>query len=165
MREEVLEVLYAAISTVGRAEVGDLPVGEILGEFCFFPDLEAITNSNDKILEYIVSTFGSDHYVCANGVADTVSRLSSQIPASNIHLNTTISHLSQIPSNGSSRTRIHFEDPSSPTLDFDYVIFATQANQASRILKASQDPKAISLENQLQAQRIEALDKFEYGEF
>ena len=31
MREEVLEPLYAAISTVGREEVGQLPVGEILG--------------------------------------------------------------------------------------------------------------------------------------
>lgn len=39
MREEVLEPLYAAVSTVGRAEVGALPIGEIL--------------------DYIVDTFGS----------------------------------------------------------------------------------------------------------
>ena len=32
MRKEVLEPLYAAISTVGREEVGSLPVGEILGQ-------------------------------------------------------------------------------------------------------------------------------------
>lgn len=48
MRQEVLEPLYAAVSTVGRAEVGALPIGEIL--------------------DYIVATFGSSRKLFAANI-------------------------------------------------------------------------------------------------
>lgn len=150
MRKEVLEPLYAAVSTVGREEVGALPVGEIL--------------------EYIVSTFGSAHYVASEGVQQLVGFLSAPLPPSNIHLDMTMTSMFPSPSSPS-QTRLVFESSTTPVpaldaspvppIDFDYVVLATQANQARQIL----DMYRSSLPEERRASvndRIAALSTFDY---
>ncbi|KAM0750455.1 hypothetical protein T439DRAFT_326421 [Meredithblackwellia eburnea MCA 4105] len=147
MRIEVLEPLIAAVATVGREEVGLLPVGEVLG--------------------YIVSTFGSSHYVAATGVREVVERLTSCLPPPNVHLSSTIS----LHAANSRRTTVCFTtlssdpdfDSTNRSIEFEHVILATQANQAAVILRSFRDSLWDRTSDQKAEQaRIDALSAFEY---
>ncbi|KAL8280638.1 hypothetical protein RQP46_006961 [Phenoliferia psychrophenolica] len=142
MREEVLEPLIAAVTTVGRDEVAVSPVGEAL--------------------EYIVETFGSSHYVVATGVQHVVALLSAPLPPSHIHLSSTITSMSPSPLSPSS-TRLSFSSSSSPPLDFDHVVLATQANQAAVLLRLLRDTQPSASLQKAEQGRIDALGAFEYA--
>ncbi|GAA6025064.1 hypothetical protein JCM11491_006058 [Sporobolomyces phaffii] len=137
MREEVLVPLMAAVCTVGVDEARGMPVGEAL--------------------EYITSTFISAHYTTAPsfGVRGIVRRLIAPVQVSNIYLS---SHIHEIVYNPSLDQRAYTlryrlgsdaaeggRDSPGEELEVDYIIFATQANQAAALLEtlsASDPPHA-----------------------
>lgn len=148
MRREILEPLYGAVSTVGRDQVGTLPVGEILG--------------------YIVSTWGTSHYVTEHGVQQVVKRLAAPFDVTKVHLSTTITSMAPSPDSNSTRVEYTTTGEEPAHLDFDYIILATQANQAHRILAkykdaiTSQDEQVKSTEEKKLDEIMTALGEFSY---
>lgn len=160
MREAVLEPLVAAVTTVERDAVVNLPVGDVLGEFLWY------LNREDKALiswtsEYITSTFGSPHFVAALGVKEVVSKLSAPLSPSQIHLSTTISSIALSSTPGS---RIEIQSSSTPStspLLFSDVILAVQANQACALLQLFAT-RLSAREQKREMRRIDALAEFGY---
>ncbi|KAG9128229.1 hypothetical protein FRC07_002518 [Ceratobasidium sp. 392] len=70
---DVIVPLFSAVCTTSIDDVWEHPAGEIL--------------------DYIWLTFGTHHYVAAHGVRDIVSRLTSSIPAKNVHLDAEVRSL------------------------------------------------------------------------
>lgn len=141
MREAVLEPLVAAVTTVERDAVVNLPVGDVL--------------------EYITSTFGSPHFVAALGVKEVVSKLSAPLSPSQIHLSTTISSIALSSTPGS---RIEIQSSSTPStspLLFSDVILAVQANQACALLQLFAT-RLSAREQKREMRRIDALAEFGY---
>lgn len=144
LRNEILEPLFAAISTVGRDEVGELPIAEIL--------------------DYIVSTFGTSHFVTKHGVREIVESLSAPLPVDNVHLSATIHSITPSPLSPAF-TRIEYTVAPSTTaihLDFDYIILATQANQGRRLLASYQAATTNPAVEKSVVEVIAALSNFSY---
>ncbi|GAA5963640.1 hypothetical protein JCM3765_003526 [Sporobolomyces pararoseus] len=122
MKEEVLVPLMAAVCTVGVEEAREMPVGEAL--------------------EYITSTFLSAHYTTAPafGVRGIVRRLIAPVQVSNIYLSSNIQRIKYNSSHTDSRPYTILykigdeEGGEDEELEVDYIIFATQANQAASLL-------------------------------
>ncbi|GAA5990955.1 hypothetical protein JCM10908_000095 [Rhodotorula pacifica] len=185
MVEGVLIPLMAAVATVGVDQAREMPTGEVL--------------------DYIVDTFAHSHYVTdpTVGVRGIVRRLVKPIPERQIHLGVEITKLEAIEvagGDGKERRRgyrIHYtrgteaaegttygkeEEEGGKTLDVDHVVFATQADQAARLLStllvspsdpssssslSSADPSALSHEQQEKTrtalnETISALQAFTY---
>ncbi|SCV67419.1 BQ2448_5030 [Microbotryum intermedium] len=107
MKNEVLVPLYAAVSTVGRQQARDMPVAECLGELLRKDQatMRECLRSDSRpsfIIEYIVSTFGSSHYVAEAGVQQVVRRLVAPIPIDQVHLSSAITSITT-----SSSTSLH----------------------------------------------------------
>ncbi|GAA5876574.1 hypothetical protein JCM1840_000813 [Sporobolomyces johnsonii] len=116
MEEEVLIPLMAAVCTVGVDEAREMPVGEAL--------------------EYISDTFLLPHYTTSPscGVRGIVRRLIAPVPLSRIHLGAHIHRLSTSEQRGYT---VHYtlgDEKDEWTKEVDYVVFATQANQAAALL-------------------------------
>ncbi|KAL0576387.1 hypothetical protein V5O48_005608 [Marasmius crinis-equi] len=104
---------------------------------CTCPLDDVQSHPVEEFLDYIWLTLGTHHYAAKNGVCDVVSRLSSSIPESNIHLSSPIFSLRADPSNPSVAS-IHCETPIGEKTysGFHHIIFATQANRAVPILES-----------------------------
>ncbi|GAA5881955.1 hypothetical protein JCM16303_003482 [Sporobolomyces ruberrimus] len=154
MKEEILIPLMAAVCTVGVEEARSMPVGETL--------------------EYIASTFLSAHYTTAPsfGVRGIVRRLVAPVQVSNIYLS---SHIQRIVYNSDPdespytlKYRIGQEEDDTvegESLDVDYIVFATQANQAASLLETLSPTSTISTTRNVPpqlARTIEALKSFHY---
>lgn len=118
-----------------------------------------------EFLEYIVKTFGTDHYVVKNGVRDVVNALLQNVPReTNLHLDCELVGMKKaLLEDG----LIELEDSQGKVYHFDHVIFATQANQARYLLRTyykslldapERDEAAVALEKQ----RLDALAAFTY---
>ena len=107
-----------------------------------------------------METFGSSHYVVATGVQQVVALLSAPLNPSHIHLSSSITSMSPSPSSTSS-TRLIFSS-TSPALDFDHVVLATQANQAAVLLRLLRDTLPSASLQKAEQGRIDALGSFEY---
>jgi predicted NAD/FAD-dependent oxidoreductase len=147
MKHEILIPLMAAVCTVGIEESRQMPVGEVL--------------------EYITSTFLSSHYTTlpSFGVRGIVRRLIAPVKVENIVLN---SNIYQIRFNDeTSELRAYTlkykvdhdngeEEEQGEELDVDYIIFATQANQAATLLQTiNNDTTSLN-------KTISALNSFKY---
>ncbi|KAH9005929.1 hypothetical protein EDB86DRAFT_3070997 [Lactarius hatsudake] len=86
----------------------------------------------EEFLDYIWKTFLTHHYVVSHGMCDVVAQLSSQIPASQIHVGAPATALLPDP-HAPGRVVIACGAGDNPALHagFDHVILATQANHAS----------------------------------
>ncbi|KAK4051138.1 hypothetical protein OIV83_002960 [Microbotryomycetes sp. JL201] len=135
MRDEVLVPLYAAVCTVGRHEAADMPV-------C-------------GLLDYIVSTFLSSHYVASVGVRQVVQRLAQPISPDNIHLGSPITSITYS-TDDVGQLRIMLATDKDTFGPFDHIVFATQANQASRLLST------VSRQTAQTKERSSALNAFTY---
>jgi len=106
------------------------------------------------------------HYVVSHGIRDVVARLSSQIPASQVHLGTPTTALLPDPhESGRVTVACGAGEDLSRHAGFEHVILATQANQAAPLVAAY----ARALEEQhaaeaaMYASRLDAcLSQFEY---
>jgi len=118
-----------------------------------------------ELLQYIVKTFGTDHYVVKNGVRDVVDALLKKIPRdTNVHLDCELVSMKKpLLEDG----LVEVEDSQGNIYTFDHVIFATQANQARYLLRTyykslldapERDEAAITL----QQERLAALSHFSY---
>ncbi|KAM0787625.1 hypothetical protein ACM66B_003691 [Microbotryomycetes sp. NB124-2] len=137
MRDEVLVPLYAAVCTVGRHEAADMPVS--------------------GLLDYIVSTFLTSHYVTAVGVQQVVQQLTRPLPQQNIHLGSPITSMTYTTDSfGRTGIMLTTRDGPAPFGQFDHVVFATQANQAARLLSTVIAPSTMA------KHRLRALDAFTY---
>ncbi|BGP24213.1 microfibrillar-associated protein 1 [Rhodotorula toruloides] len=117
MREEVLVPLMAAVATIGVDEATEMPTGEVL--------------------DYIVDTFANSHYVTSPsfGVRGIVKRLVAPLPPSHIHLGVDIVSLAATESHEEGAYSIVFcQNGPEKTLLVDHIVFATQADQAARLL-------------------------------
>ncbi|KAJ8294869.1 hypothetical protein OF846_001943 [Rhodotorula toruloides] len=116
MREEVLVPLMAAVATVGVGEAREMPTGEVL--------------------DYIVDTFANSHYVTSPsfGVRGIVKRLVAPLPPSCTHLGVDIVSLSAIDSHEGAYKIVFSQNGMEKTLLVDHIVFATQADQAARLL-------------------------------
>ncbi|BGP31627.1 hypothetical protein JCM10296v2_003399 [Rhodotorula toruloides] len=117
MREEVLVPLMAAVATVGVDEAREMPAGEVL--------------------DYIADTFANSHYVTSPsfGVRGIVKRLVAPLPPSHMHLGADIVSLDAQPTHEEGAYKIHFcQNGTEKTLLVDHIVFATQADQAARLL-------------------------------
>ncbi|GAA5843204.1 hypothetical protein JCM3766R1_006619 [Sporobolomyces carnicolor] len=151
MREQVLVPLMAAVCTVGVEDARTMPVGEAL--------------------EYIASTFLSAHYTTAPsfGVRGIVRRLIAPVQVSNIYLSSQIQEITHNDRDTDLRPytikyRIGAEEGDreveAKELDVDYIVFATQANQAAFLLDTlASSARAASPDL---AQTIAALNSFRY---
>jgi hypothetical protein len=116
---------------------------------------------------YVWSTLGTDHYTAPTSSSSISRALAACIPTSRIHLGATISSLCR--NLDTATTSITFSSTtegqtSFTTLDgFDEVIFATQANQAKRLLDTLLDglDSASGPAKEL-GEASEALGKFRY---
>lgn len=124
MVDKVLIPLMAAVATVGVDQARRMPTGEVL--------------------DYIVDTFAHSHYVTdpSVGVRGIVRRLVAPVPPAQIHLGIEITRIEALVAQPDAAYRIHYhrhqESGSSErvlrTLEVDHVVFATQADQAARLL-------------------------------
>ncbi|POY70104.1 hypothetical protein BMF94_6878 [Rhodotorula taiwanensis] len=146
--EGVLIPLMAAVATVGVDEAREMPTGEVLA--------------------YIVETFAHSHYVtCPSvGVRGIVRRLVAPIPPAQIHLGADIIRIERVSSSvvEASPYRIVYRSDSDgqqeeATLKVDHVVFATQADQAARLVSTleGEDCKDSSVR-----ETVEALEAFTY---
>ncbi|GAA5943168.1 uncharacterized protein JCM15063_005223 [Sporobolomyces koalae] len=144
MQEEVLIPLMAAVATVGVDEARRMPIGEVL--------------------EYIASTFSSAHYTTAPtfGVRGIVRRLIAPVPVGNIHVSAQIHRITHNIDPARAPYTIHYRIGSNRgnteatvELDVDYIVMATQANQAATLLDslAESSPTSSPLHMTLDALR------------
>ncbi|GAA5912855.1 uncharacterized protein JCM6883_004856 [Sporobolomyces salmoneus] len=153
MMQGVLEPLMAAVCTVGVEEARGMPVGEAL--------------------EYITSTFLSAHYTTSPsfGVRGIVRRLIAPVQVSNIYLSSNISEIVYNSDEDEGRTyTIKYkigagdaqrDEVEGEELEVDYIIFATQANQAASLLETLSTSRDGGPSDDLK-ETIEALNSFRY---
>ena len=138
---------------------------------CFLITL-TIRNSSTHAyfpIDFAYLTIGTHHYVVQNGVRDVVDRISSPLKKEHIHLASPITSLvynAPPPSSPSSSPKVDIHCPNNTVYTgFDHIIFATQANQASSILKTYIDSIPLgSRHHQLVSEQIKCLDTFEYAQ-
>ncbi|GAA5943588.1 hypothetical protein JCM3775_005816 [Rhodotorula graminis] len=139
--DDILVPLMAAVATVGVVEARTMPVGEVL--------------------QYVSSTLGASHYVTdpAFGVRGIVAALARPVPPSNLHLGVEITRLERLASSPSSSSsspsggggdagyRLHVRTQEFETgedvdrvLEFEHLVFATQADQAARLVSTLASP-------------------------
>ncbi|KAG9100833.1 hypothetical protein FS749_012552 [Ceratobasidium sp. UAMH 11750] len=117
----VIVPLFSAVCTTTIDDVWEHPAGEIL--------------------DYIWLTFGTHHYVAAHGVRDIVSRLTSPIPAENVHLG---AEVCQLASDSSKLATASIEFRSSQTNSsqtqaisgFSHVILATPTLRSAQLVES-----------------------------
>ncbi|GAA5909320.1 hypothetical protein JCM8208_005643 [Rhodotorula glutinis] len=131
--DDILVPLMAAVATVGVVEARTMPVGEVL--------------------QYVSSTLGASHYVTdpSFGVRGIVAALARPVPPSRIHLGVEITRLERLASppglgggGGGYRLHVRAQDATSGkdvdrTLEFEHLVFATQADQAARLVSTLED--------------------------
>ncbi|KAL0065643.1 hypothetical protein AAF712_007284 [Marasmius tenuissimus] len=149
--QDVLIPLFSAVCTCPLEDVQQHPV--------------------EEFLDYIWLTLGTHHYVAKNGVRDVVSRLSSHISDSNIHLCSAISSLRPDASDPS-LVSIHCASATGEKVysGFHHIILATQANRAIPILESyvtsltsnPSDDHDRRYHQQLIQRQINCLRKFKY---
>lgn len=114
--KDLLLPLFSSIMTTDVNTVRDIPAAEVL--------------------EYIRYTFFYDHYTVQGGVSQVVAKLAAPLCPENIHLNTSITDIVPIETEGRHQIKLrHHQGPSTQELVFDHVIFATQATQASKMIQ------------------------------
>ncbi|KAG0165627.1 hypothetical protein DFQ30_008202 [Apophysomyces sp. BC1015] len=89
------------------------------------------------ILEYMAVGLFQESYVVACGVQEVVQKLSA--PLKHVHLGTTIVSIRPINNSGIPGPRLALRDSQDQVFEVDHVIFATQGNQAMRILQECYD--------------------------
>ncbi|GAA5883872.1 hypothetical protein JCM3774_003771 [Rhodotorula dairenensis] len=148
MVTEVVIPLMAAVATVGVDQAREMPTGEVL--------------------DYIVDTFAHSHYVTdpSVGVRGIVRRLVAPVPLSQIHLGIEITRLEAV-ADGDAAYRIHYRNEADgserPALHVDHVVFATQADQAARLLSTLESRSTMTQEATAAIQEtVEALRAFTY---
>ena len=128
--------------------------------------------------DYIVDTFAHSHYVTdpSVGVRGIVRRLVAPVPPAQIHLGIEITRIEALVAQPNAAYRIHYRRQESNSseaglrsLDADHVVFATQADQAARLLSTlgSSSSTATTVTtgeagDSLQQEAIEALRAFTY---
>jgi len=133
---------------------------------CTAPRDDVENHPAEELLDFIWRTFMTHHYVVTHGVCDVVARLSSHIPASQIHLGVPTTAL--LP-DGNCAARVTIACGTGEDLalypGFEHVILATQANHAAHLVRGY----ACALEEQQAAQAAEhaaqlsaCLSQFEY---
>jgi hypothetical protein len=159
--DEVVVPLFSAVCTATSDDVYRHPVNEILGEHCVSTNE---SKSEVSAIEYVLLTLGTNHYVVQSGVQDAVLKITSPIPASNIHLSSFTTSVESDPLNPST-AQITFNCPDGESIisGFDHVILATQANNAVPILSTLRTsyPAKSPLQRATDAQ-IACLRRFPY---
>ncbi|GAA5855693.1 hypothetical protein JCM9279_003304 [Rhodotorula babjevae] len=122
--DDILVPLMAAVATVGVVEARTMPVGEVL--------------------QYVSSTLGASHYVTdpSFGVRGIVAALARPVPPSNIHLGVEITRLERRAASATTTgyaLHVRAQDAHTGadvdrTLEFEHLVFATQADQAARLV-------------------------------
>jgi predicted NAD/FAD-binding protein len=107
------------------------------------------------VLEYMALGVFEESYVAGCGVQQVVKRLSA--PLEHIHLKTQIVHIRP-----DTDHRYQIQDEQNKTYSIDHILFATQGNQAARILKklAQSDPCPQS--RRILQDQIDMLRHFQY---
>lgn len=155
----------AGLDARWRAFVQDVCI-PLFSAVCTAPREDIEEHPAEEFLDYIWQTFLTHHYVVSHGMRDVVARLSSQIPASHIHVGAPATALLPDP-HASGRVVIACGTGGNPALHagFDHVVLATQANHAAPLVAAY----AHALEQQQAvaaaacASRLSAcLSRFEY---
>ncbi|KAI9460182.1 splicing factor, Prp19-binding domain-containing protein [Lactarius psammicola] len=115
--QDVCVPLFSAICTASRGDIEEHPA--------------------EEFLDYIWQTLMTHHYVVSHGIRDVVARLSSQIPASQIHVGAPTTGLLPDP-HESGCVVIACGTGEDLTLHagFDHVVLATQANHAAPLVAA-----------------------------
>ncbi|KAI0685260.1 splicing factor, Prp19-binding domain-containing protein [Cytidiella melzeri] len=150
---DILIPLFSAVCTIPEESVWEHPVEELL-DYCYL-------------------TIGTHHYVVQDGVRDVVERISAPLKRENIHLASPIvslvhTNFSALSDHPFAKIDIHCTN-NTVFPAFDHVIFATQANQASRILKTYLDSipedsaSATNRHRDLVEQQIACLASFQYS--
>ncbi|KZV74757.1 hypothetical protein PENSPDRAFT_601073 [Peniophora sp. CONT] len=103
----------------------------IFSAVCTASAEDVATHPAEEFLEFNWKTFGTHHYVVANGVRDVVARLSAPLALKNIHLDTPVSSL--VPSN-SSDGLVDVISGSDTYRGFSHIILATPANRAAPLV-------------------------------
>ncbi|KAF8337931.1 uncharacterized protein EI90DRAFT_3041067 [Cantharellus anzutake] len=145
-------------------------VRPLFSALCTAAEEDIYQHPAPEILEYIWRTHFTNHYVVTNGVRDAIARLVGPLEPQNIHLSSTITSICDDPRNPGT-AKIIFEEsshssevPSTRSISgFDHIVFATQANSASRILGAYRStlpPK--SLRRRVVDAQMECLNTFKY---
>ncbi|KAH9177027.1 hypothetical protein EDB89DRAFT_2204805 [Lactarius sanguifluus] len=126
----------AGLDARWRAFVQDVCV-PLFSAVCTAPREDVEEHPAEEFLDYIWKTFLTHHYVVSHGMCDVVARLSSQIPASQIHVGAPATALLPDP-HAPGRVMIACGAGDSPALHagFDHVILATQANHAAPLVAA-----------------------------
>lgn len=124
--------------------------------------------------EYVSSTLLASHYVThpSFGVRGIVAALAAPVPAAHVHLGVDITRFERLdgPSAG---YRLHFRssdsgaaDDEEAALEFEHLVFATQADQAARLLAtlepAKDSPSSASADDGALAEALDALRAFAY---
>ncbi|KAH9060797.1 splicing factor, Prp19-binding domain-containing protein [Lactarius vividus] len=119
-----------------RAFVQDVCV-PLFSAVCTAPREDVEEHPAEEFLDYIWKTFLTHHYVVSHGMRDVVARLSSQIPASQIHVGAPATALLPDP-HAPGRVVIACGAGDNPALHtgFDHVVLATQANHAAPLVAA-----------------------------
>ncbi|KAH8992089.1 splicing factor, Prp19-binding domain-containing protein [Lactarius akahatsu] len=119
-----------------RAFVQDVCV-PLFSAVCTAPREDVEEHPAEEFLDYIWKTFLTHHYVVSHGMCDVVARLSSQIPASHIHVGAPATALLPDP-HAPGRVVIACGAGDNPALHagFDHVVLATQANHAAPLVAA-----------------------------
>ncbi|KAI9445517.1 hypothetical protein H4582DRAFT_932630 [Lactarius indigo] len=155
----------AGLDARWRAFVQDAYV-PLFSAVCTAPQEDVEEHPAEEFLDYIWRTFLTHHYVVSHGMCDVVARLSSQIPASQIHVGAPATALLPDPH---APGRIVIASGTGDNLalhaGFDHVILATQANHAApliaayaRALEQQQAVEAAACASRLSA----CLSQFEY---
>ncbi|KAH9964536.1 splicing factor, Prp19-binding domain-containing protein [Russula dissimulans] len=153
------------LDTRWRAFMQDL-CNPLFSAVCTAPRDDVENHPAEEFLDFIWRTFMTHHYVVTHGVREVVARLSSHIPASQIHLGVpTTAFLPDC--NCSARVTIACGAGEDLALypGFEHVILTTQANHAAHLVRGY----ACALEEQQAAQAAKhatqlsaCLSQFEY---
>ncbi|KAG8705164.1 hypothetical protein FRC09_003119 [Ceratobasidium sp. 395] len=129
---DVIVPLFSAVCTTSIEDVWEHPAGEIL--------------------DYIWLTFGTHHYVAASGVRDIVSRLTSPVPARNLHLGAEVYSLASDSSDPgvaciTFKTSQTNNTPTQTISGFSHIILATPTFHSARLVEsfASSLPRSSTL--------------------
>ncbi|KAH9036016.1 hypothetical protein EDB83DRAFT_2507751 [Lactarius deliciosus] len=155
----------AGLDARWRAFVQDVCI-PLFSAVCTAPREDVEEHPAEEFLDYIWQTFLTHHYVVSHGMRDVVARVSSQIPASRIHVGAPATALLPDP-HASGRVVIACGTGDNLALHagFDHVVLATQANHAAplvaayaRALEQQQAVAAAACASRLSA----CLSQFEY---
>lgn len=148
---DVVIPLFSAVCTAGEDFIWEMPA--------------------EEILDYIWLTVGTHHYVVANGVREVASKMTGNMSKDQLHLGEPILELAHSNEDGDENPKVDIHCSNGKVYrGFSHVVFATQANHGSTLLKTYLDScpesgpssPALSLHKQAVQAQIDCLSSFTY---